>query len=148
MNADQGDRGGDRSWLCKKNTHNWELGGNELCPLGSFSSFLFYCAMDLDDPQQKGLSYTDQQVYDKSTQFSYSIPHSDPFPLNPILARSMSQHLLTAAIALKSAKDDYAAIDQAHGLLHDPSQRESIVDEVRKAWENGNLESLLDSGMW
>jgi hypothetical protein len=56
--------------------------------------------------------------------------------------------LLTALIALKSAKDDDAATEQAIGLLHGPSQRESIVDEVRKAWEDGTLESLLDSGMW
>jgi hypothetical protein len=105
--------------------------------------------MDLDDPQQKELSYTDQQVYDKLSKIVFAgYPRSDPFPTDPNHARSMTLPLLTAVIALKSAKDDRTAYKQAFSLLDDPYQEESIVDEVRKAWEDGTLESLLDSGMW
>jgi hypothetical protein len=115
--------------------------------------FFFRAAMSdttvLDDPQQEELSYTDRQVYDKHQQFIDLVyPRSRSFPPDPRFARALSLPLVAAAIALKSAKADYVAYEQASDLLEDPYKRESIVDEVRKAWENGNLESLLASGMW
>jgi hypothetical protein len=103
--------------------------------------------MDLDDPLQKELSYTDQQVCDKLSRLVglYS-PRSVSFPTNPDLAEGLSRSLLAAVIALKTAKSDNDAMKQAVDVLD--KHGESVIDEVRKAWKNGNLESLLDSGMW
>jgi inorganic pyrophosphatase/exopolyphosphatase len=108
--------------------------------------------MNLDNPvntEEKRLAYTDQQVYEKlQLWFPASLSRSTSFPTDPNPARLLSQALLIAMIRLKCSKDDDEAYKQACDLLDKRNQRESIIEEIRKAWENRNLGSLLESGMW